>query len=325
VRSLRVLSANALLLSVVALSTATVGAEPNTVRIATVPGLGYLPLIVVHEQQLIEKRVPGVKVEWRRLGSAVAMREAMIARQIDFASGGTAPFLLAVDRGLDWRIVGAMLETPLDLVVNRADIRSVKDFKPSDRIAVPALGGIQHLIVQMAAEKELGNPRALDANVVAMAPPDGFAALLARRDITAQMSSPPFQNQALARPGIHKILDSYGVGGGPSTFTIVWAPAAWARDHRGLFDAVVASLEEATEYINAHPREAAELYVRAEKSSLSVPQVVEIIEAPGTRYTMTPNGLVKVATFMRKVGMLKRVPPSWKDYTFGHLRDSKGS
>ncbi|MBI4634716.1 MAG: hypothetical protein HY727_00065 [Candidatus Rokubacteria bacterium] len=53
------------LVGLLVLSTAAPGLaqEAKTLRIVKQPGLGYLPLIVMREQKLIEKRAPGDGVE----------------------------------------------------------------------------------------------------------------------------------------------------------------------------------------------------------------------------------------------------------------------
>jgi len=54
-----------------------------------------------------------------------------------------------------------------------------------------SLGVDQMTILVMAAEKELGNVRALDMNIVAIAHPDGANALISGRgEITAHFTSP---------------------------------------------------------------------------------------------------------------------------------------
>lgn len=45
---------------------------------------------------------------------------------------------------------------PLGLQTNAENIKSLKDIKPTDRIALPAPGSIQHILLAMAAEKNWG-------------------------------------------------------------------------------------------------------------------------------------------------------------------------
>ncbi len=313
------------LLLVLAAPAASLAQEAKVVRIVKQPGLAYLELIVMREQKLIEKRLPGVGTEWKELTSGPVIRDAMLAGQMDVGSGGLAPFILAVDKGLGWKIIGALNEMPLYLNCTRPEIRSVKDLKPTDKIAMPAVGSIQHITLQMQAQRELGNPKALDPLVVSMSHPDGTAALLSKREITCHLSAPPFQYEQLKAPGIHKVFDSYQAVGGTHTFTLMWTSEKWARANPKLFKAVTGALDEAVASINATPQEAARLYATSEKTRLSPEQVLEIMRADGIKYTTTPTGLMTFAAFMQKEGLIKKVPSSWKDYAFEHLHALPGN
>ena len=244
---------------------------------------------------------------------------------MDIGSGGVGPFVQAVDRGLDWKTLGALNEMPLFLNCARADIRGLADLKPTDRIAMPAIGSIQHVVLQMQAEKELGDARKLNQQIVAMSHPDATAAILSKREITCHLSSPPFQYEQLRDPGIHKVFDSYQVIGAPHTFNLVWASEKWVKANPRLVQAFVEALREATDFVNERPAEAARLYATSEKSKSSPDEILGIMKQPGLKYTMTPSGLVKFATFMGKIGMIKKVPGAWTEYGLPHLHALPGS
>jgi NitT/TauT family transport system substrate-binding protein len=299
--------------------------EARQLRIVKQPGLGYLQLVVMRELKLIEKRAPGIDIEWRQLTSGPVIRDAMLAGQMDIGSGGMAPFIQAIDKGLDWKTLGALNEMPLYLNCARAGITSLKDLKPTDRIAMPAIGSAQHVILQMEAEKELGDAKKLNQQIVAMAHPDGTAAILSKREITCHLSSPPFQFEQLRDAGIHKVFDSYQVMGGPHTFNLVWASEKWAKANPKLMKAFVDALGEATDFVNARPAEAAKLYATSEKSKSTVDELLKDMKSDGIKYSMTPTGLIKFAAFMRKIGMIKTVPATWRDYAFEHLHGVPGN
>jgi NitT/TauT family transport system substrate-binding protein len=299
--------------------------EAKLLRIVKQPGLGYLQLIVMREQKLLEKRLPGVELEWRQLTSGPVIRDAMVAGQLDIGSGGTGPFIQAIDKGIDWKTPGALNEMPLFLNCARPEIRSLKDLKPADRIAMPAIGSIQHVVLQMQAEKELASAKALNQQIVAMAHPDATAAILSKREITCHLTSPPFQYEQLRDPGIHKVFDSYQVVGGPHTFNLTWASERWAKANPTLVRAFVEALREATDFVNEKPAEAARIYVASEKAKSTPEEILSIMKQEGIRYTMTPSGLLKFAAFMQKIGMIKAVPATWKDYAFDHLHAMPGN
>lgn len=299
--------------------------ETKQLRIVKQPGLGYLQLVVMREQKLLEKRLPGVEIEWRQLTSGPVIRDAMVAGQMDIGSGGVGPFVQAIDKGLDWKTLGALNEMPLYLNCARDDIRSLKDVKPTDRVAMPALGSIQHVVLQMAAEKELGDPKKLNQQIVAMSHPDATAAILSKREITCHLTSPPYQYEQLRDKGIHKVLDSYQAAGGPHTFNLVWASEKWVKTNAGTARAFVEALREATDFVAQKPAEAARLYATSEKSKSSADEILAIMKQDGIKYTMTPSGLLKFATFMNRIGMIKAVPANWHDYAFEHLHGLPGS
>ena len=299
--------------------------DARQLRIVKQPGLGYLQLIVMREQKALEKRLPGVEIEWRQLTSGPVIRDAMVAGQMDIGSGGVAPFIQAIDKGIDWKALGALNDMPLYLNCARADIKTLKDVKPGDRIAMPALGSMQHVVLQMQAEKDLGDPKKLNQQIVAMAHPDGTAAILSKREITCHLSSPPFQYEQLRDPGIHKVFDSYQATGGPHTFNLVWASDKWAKANPRLVRAFVEALKEATEFVNANPAEAARLYVASEKAKSTPEQILDIMKQDGIRYTMAPSGLMRFAAYMQKIGMIRAVPASWRDYAFEHLHALPGN
>ena len=310
---------------VLAWSAASFAQESKHLRIVKQPGLGYLQLIVMREHKLIEKRVPGVELEWRQLTSGPVIRDAMVAGQIDIGAGGLGPFIQAIDRGVDWKTLGALNEMPLYLNCARPEIKSLKDLKPTDRIAMPAIGSVQHVILQMQAERDLGDPTKLNRQIVAMSHPEGTAAILSRREITCHLSAPPFQVEQLRDAGIRKVFDSYQAVGGPHTFNLVWASAKWVKANPKLVRAFVDAFKEATDYVNDKPAEAAALYATTERSRSTPEELLRDIKAEGIKYTMTPTGLMKFAGFMQKIGMVKTVPASWKDYALEHLHGLPGN
>jgi NitT/TauT family transport system substrate-binding protein len=329
VRSRHVLCALAMLVpSVVACQPAgSAQSEATTVRIAKQPGLGYLSLIVMREQKLIEKRVPGATLEWRELTSTPAIRDAMIAGQIDVGAGGVPPFMEAYDRGVQWKTIGALSNMPMYLVVNRPELTALGDVTAGHKIALPALGSPQHVTLRMAAERELGDPKALDDRLVAMAHPDAQAALLSNKEIVGHFGSPPFQYEELARggPDFHVLVDSYKVMGGPHTFTLAWAMDDWAAKNPKLFQAFVDAQTEATEFIRNDPAAAARLYVEGEKAKQTPEEILRQMQGKGIEFTTTPLAMMKYAAFMQRIGTIKTAHSSWKQFAFPHLHSLEGS
>src|SRR5204863_854102 len=171
--------------------------------------------------------------------------------------GGVGPLVTLWSRtkgNLDVKAVAAINSMPLFLNTRNPAVKTIKDFTDKDRIALPAVKvSIQAVTLQMAAEKAFGEGQQnkLDALTVTLSHPDAQTALLSgQSEITAHFGSPPFQYQQLKRPGIHTVLNSSEVLGGPTTFNVVWTTAKFRSENPKLYAAFLKALEEATREIN---------------------------------------------------------------------------
>jgi NitT/TauT family transport system substrate-binding protein len=328
-------AAAALLLTLVSAAGGAQAAQP--VRIAEQYGIAYLPLMVIKERGLLERfaRQAGVgelNVTWWQFSSAAAMNDALLSGGLDLASGGIAPLITLWARtaaSLKVRGVATLGSMPNDLNTNRVAVKTVADFGAADRIALPAVSvSIQAIMLQMAAEHAFGSGQQgkLDALTVSMSHPDGLAALLSGRlEVSAHFTSPPFQQQELADPHIHRVLSSYDIVGGPHTFNVVWCATRFHDDNPKLMGAFLAALDDAMAFIKNEPDAAAALYLRSEKSNLSADFVHGLITAPENHYTAAPENSMAFATFQNRIGLIKRQPESWKDLFFPELHDRAGS
>lgn len=168
---------------------ATGGTPTEVIRVAKQFGLVYAPLMVAEKMDFFSKY--GLKVEWMTLGSGGAVREALAANELDVAFMGIPPFLIGWDKGITAKICAGYVVSPVSLVTYDPNIKTIKDFKPEHKIALPSPGSIQHILLAMALEKEVGNANALDDNLVALPHPDGAQALIGKRDIVAHFTTPP--------------------------------------------------------------------------------------------------------------------------------------
>ena len=311
-------------------------AEMTELKVAQQYGIGYLPLMVMEEQKLIEKHAKAagvdVVVSWPRLTGGSAMNDALLSNSLQFASGGIGPFvtLWARTRGnLDVKAVAAINSMPLYLNTRNPNVKTVKDFTERDRIALPAVKvSIQAITLQMAAEKAFGEGQQnkLDALTVSLSHPDAQTALLSgQSEITAHFGSPPFQYQQLRSPAIHTVVNSYDVLGGPATFNLVWTTSKFRNENPKLYDAFVKALDEAVAMINRDKRWAAEAYLRISKDKDSVDDILAMLNDPAIVITTTPQNVMKYVDFMAKTGAIKTRPDSWREMFFPNAQGLPGS
>jgi NitT/TauT family transport system substrate-binding protein len=319
-----------------ALLSPAVSAELAEINVAQQYGIGYLPLMLMEEQKLIEKHAKAagldVKVGWAKFAGGNVMNDALLSNSLQFASGGVGPFVTLWSRtkgNLDVKAVSAINSMPLYLNTRNPNVKTIKDFTEKDRIALPAVKvSIQAVTLQMAAEKAFGEGQhgKLDALTVTLSHPDAQIALLSgASEITAHFSSPPFQYQQLEKPGIRTVLSSYDVLGGPATFNVVWTTSKFRNDNPKLYDAFVKALDEATASINRDKKAAAEAYLRISKDKDTLNNILAMLNDPAIVFTTTPQNVMKYVDFMAKTGSIKGKPDSWKDLFFPNIHGAAGS
>src|SRR5262245_2812079 len=336
--SARSLIRAALTASIVGLLTTTALGEVPEIRFARQFSMGYLQFNIMEQHYLLEKHakaagLPELKVVWATFNSPAAMNDALLSGSVDIVSGGV-PGLLTIwarTQGSANAVKGiaAFSSQPILLNTSNPKIVSITDYTDKDKIALPAVKvSVQAMMLQMAAAKQWGqtNYAKLDPITVGMSPPDSTVALLSdSTDITSVFSVPPFQYQQLEKPGIHTVLNSYEVFGGPHTFTVAWTTSQFRDKNPALYKALIAAFVEATEMLKADVRPASQYWIDNVKSKMTVDQVAEIAAGSQVKWTMVPENTMKYAEFMQSVGSIKVKPASWKDLFFPEVHDLPGS
>ena len=312
-------------------------AEVTQIRAAQQNGLSYLALMMMQDAKLVEKHAKAaglgeLKVTWAQLGGPGAMNDALLSGGLDFASGGVPSLitLWAKTKGtpLSVRGVGALNDMPVELITSNPKVKTIRDFTEKDKIAVPSVKiSTQALLLQMAAAKEFveANYEKLDPFTVSMPHPDAMTALLSGGGITAHFSSPPFEYQEKAKPGLHQVISNYEILGGKATFNVVWTTTKFHDSNPKAYAAFVAAFEEATNMINKDKRAAAEIYKRMTKTSESIEELMKQLGDPQVEFTLTPHLTIKTAEFMFKTKRIDKKPADWKELYFPNVHNRPGS
>lgn len=311
-------------------------AETRVVRIAKQFGISYLPLTIMEQKKLLEaegkKQGLDLSTEWLKFTGGPPMNEALVSGNLDFASGGVGPLVTVWARtqnNIKVKGIASLNSMPLYLNTINPNVKTIKDFTDKDRISLAGAGSsVQTIYLQMAVAKEYGieNYKKLNPLMVKLTHPEGMRALLSGQgEITAQFTSPPFQNMELEHPNIHVVLNSYDVMGGPNTFLMLWATDKFRKENPKTYKAVMAALHEATDSINADKKRAAEIYSEEGGGKEKVDFLLKIMEDPQVHYTLAPERILPYAQFMHKVGIIKHEPKSWKDLFFPEVYDQPGS
>jgi len=313
---------------VVALATSALA--QSEIKIGKQYGLPYIQFVIMEDQGLIEKnaRLQGlndVKVNWATLGGPAQLNDGIISGAIDVAAVGLPNLITMWEKtrtNAKVRAIAGLNFMPLLLVTRNPKIRTLKDYGDKDRIAVPSVKiSMQAILLEMAAAKEFGeaNYEKLDPLTVSMGHPDAFAALNSGGgEVASHFSSAPFQYRQLKQPGYHQVVSSYDIIG-PHSVSCIVMTTKYHESNPKMVAALLGAMKEATTWIKADKRAAAEAYLRVTKDRMPVEELMAMLNDPNIVITVEPKGADKISEFLHKVGRVKVKPDNWQDYYFGDL------
>ncbi|HYE08687.1 MAG TPA: ABC transporter substrate-binding protein [Patescibacteria group bacterium] len=293
--------------------------DMQQVTIAEQYGLAYAPLQIMKELKLLEKNNSNLQVNWKQMGNTAAIREAMLAKEVDIGFMAIPPFLIGWDKGMEWKIAGGLSSSPVGLVSNRSEVNSIKDFTELDRIALPQPGSVQHILLSMACEKEFGDSDKLDNLLITMAHPEGMNALMAKTDVTAHFTAPPYLTGELKSKENRLILSGEEAMGGEFTFIVGVATKSFHDRDPEDYKVFLKALEESITFIKTNKAEAVEILSKA--YDIDQEEVAEYLNTQGVEYTTEVQGLDKFADFMKRNEYISKTPANkteimWDDVNY---------
>lgn len=323
-----------------ALLTATAGVrgEATEVRISRGYGVLYLPLMIMESERLVEKHAKAaglgeVKATYLVLDGGNVINDAMLAGALDIASIGVAGFLTLWAKAkdnpeLEVRGLTGMSSSSIYLMTRNPSVKSLKDFTDHDRIAVPGIKtSLPAVLLHMAVAKEFGdaNYAKLDPITVALPHPEALTVMLSgKSEINSHMASPPFSYIEDATPGVHRVFSTVDILGN-ITLDMTYTSRRFFTANPKLCSAFIAALNEANTLIAKDVQRAAAIYLAVSKQKSSSDEIVKILTDPNSRFSSVPDGTMKFAEFMARVGTIKAKPASWKELFFPPLHAVAGS
>ncbi len=293
-----------LLILLLPISSCSKQADVTTLRIAEQYGLAYAPLQLMRLEKQLEKA--GIKPEWVKLINTASIREAMLAGRVDIGFMGIPPFLLGRDKGMDWKIFTGLSRAPLGLVSRKENLHSLGDLSNSDRIALPQPGSIQHILLSMAAEKELGDSSWFDSRLVTLSHPDGFAALSSGGGISAHYTSPPYLFEELKLPGARLLTDGETAFGGAFTFIVGVSRGGLQNEDPKLLEKFTGILKECINRFESDREDIVETL--SPEYAIHGDLLAEYLSTEGLIYSPEILGLDHFQEFMYSSGLIDSSP-----------------
>lgn len=313
-------------------------AQPKTeITISRQPGVLYMPTHVIEKQQLIEKHaarlgLAGVTVKWVNFSGGGAQQDALLASGVDVINTGTGNLQLLWDRTRGAvKGICASSAGPLIFVTRDPKIQSLRDLGAGDKIAVPTVRvSTQAILLQIWASQNLGADKwsHFDTMTVQMGHPDALIALKnAYHEVRNHFGAPPFQYYALKQvAGARALINSANIIGGPLSQAQFITTTKFADANPLAIRAVFAAAQEAKTFIEQNTKDAVEIYREITNDKTPTDELLDILAQPGMMaWDLQPQGTMKFAAHLHRIGTLKTAPQSFKDYYLPFVHDLAGS
>lgn len=277
-----------------------------SLAIAYQSSIAYAPLLVMKEQKLIEKHYgKDITIDWQELANGAAINEAFIAGALDIGNMGVGPAITGIMQGLPYKIFTGLSSQPYAVLTNQEDIKKLSDIGSDDVIAITGLNSQPHVLLAMAAKAELGDAKALDANLQVLPNADGYTSIKSGA-VQCHMVISPYNFMEEKEEAIHEIEISKDVWPNGNTF-IVGVASKKLYENKELFDAVNAALEEAMTFVAENPEETANI-LSAGYPDATAEDIVSWMADERSNYTTELQGVMELSNFMVEEGFLEKGP-----------------
>jgi NitT/TauT family transport system substrate-binding protein len=209
--------------------------------------------------------------------------QAMLAGDLDIAYVGTAPVITAINNGLDAKIVAAVNSQGSDLVLRPG----IKYLGPKSLIGLsiatfPA-GSVQDIVLRKWLKDNGVDVEKL--NITSMGPGDAITAMYDNKVNGAFLPEP--SPAIIERENIGSVVIKSGEMWPNHACCCVVVSGNLIRENPELIKQVIKTHMKATDYINAHPDEAAEIY--ANKTGQDLDYIVQSISNWDGKWISDPN------------------------------------
>src|SRR6266853_724302 len=105
----------------------------------------------------------------------------------------------------------------------------------------------------------------------------------------------------------------------PITVDMTYTTRRFFEANPKLCAAFIAAMNEANALIARDSKKAAAIYLAVSKQKSTPDEIIRILADPNSKFSTVPNGTMKYAEFMSRVGTIKAKPATWKDLFFAPI------
>ena len=284
-------------------------------------GLAYAPALIAQQEGYIEeayKEATGkdVEITWNQMSSGADINTGIASGELSGGFMGLAPAITGVMKGVGYRVFSNLSGQRHGLMTNDPSITSLGDLVESDRqIALVNIGSIQHILLAKALTDSGFDAHALDANIVAMAHPDGMTALESG-SVSCHLTSSPYIFMELENDTPTELPEVNSTWTDKDSFIVGVASEELKAGDPDLYKALCDGISRGIDLINSDPEAAAELIYELDGNTLED----ELAYMKLGSYSVETSGIFEIATFMAENGFLEAAPASYEDLVFENVK-----
>ncbi len=284
-------------------------------------GLAYAPAVLAQEEHYIEdayKELTGeeLTVNWAQMSSGPDINVGISSGELDGGFMGVAPAVTGVSKDLGYKIFSNLSGQQHGCMTNDSSITSLADLAGSDKqIALVNTGSFQHIILGKALSEASLDPHALDSNIVAMAHPDGMAALESG-NVACHLTSSPYIFKEQENSSLTELTEVQNAWTSSDSFIVGVASKSLYENNPQVYQALCTGIQKGIDLLNNDPEKAAEILHELDGNTAE--QELDYIER-GT-YTSETSKLFDLAVFMGENGFTENAPASYQDLVFDNVK-----
>ncbi len=227
--------------------------DENTIKIGYMPSDHHAALFIADAQGQFKKQ--GLEVELIQFNNGGDLMVAIASGDLDIGYVGITPALSSISNGVPAKVVSSVQSEGSGIVVDSSsDINSIADLKGKN-IATPGESSIQYLLLLYALEKEGLSKDDLSISAMKVV---SMMDALKTHNIDGMSVYEPFVTMPVEQGIGKEIASSHDILPGHPCCVII-AREDFINKKSGELDKILAIHENATNFINENPDEAAAL------------------------------------------------------------------
>ena len=246
----------------------------------------------------------GVSVEWTSISSGSAQRDAIIAGHLDITAMSLIQFLSATENELPLSLISSAAAQSVFLYSNNENIKCFADIDESARIAVTGRATNMEMAFLIRCGEVFGDPMIYYNNIVTMPNTEMLASLATSDEIDCAIIVLPNNVKADEIEGLTMIEDLTPVIVENSLASAFVTDDDFVRDNPALLDAFRKATEDAVNFINENPEEAAKLL--AAEYGIDEIHLVNAFKNYPVKLEIKENGYNNTAALLYQIEILKK-------------------